>query len=86
MMEVKQMKDLRLRNKVKISRIEKGNLSQKDLATKVGITRQTMNLIESEKYDNPSIRVCLLISKELGKPTDELFWLEDFKEEGEIEK
>ncbi|MBA2876110.1 helix-turn-helix transcriptional regulator [Thermaerobacillus caldiproteolyticus] len=65
-----------IRNKVKLARIEKGNLTQAELAKKAGITRQTLHLIEAEKY-NPSLKVCLLLSKYLEKPLDELFWLEE---------
>ncbi|WP_042463287.1 helix-turn-helix transcriptional regulator [Neobacillus dielmonensis] len=70
------MKEAAVRNKVKIARIEKGNLTQGDLAKLVGVTRQTMNLIEAQKY-NPTIRVCLLISKHLDCRLDELFWIEE---------
>jgi len=70
------MDNLKIRNRVKIARIEKGNLSQTELAKKVGITRQTLNLIEAQKY-NPSLKVCLLLSKYLEKGLDELFWLEE---------
>lgn len=69
------LKKIPVKNKVKIVRIEKGNLTQSDFAKLVGVTRQTMNLIEGQKY-NPTIRICLLISKHLEKPLDELFWLE----------
>ncbi|MFO1443903.1 helix-turn-helix transcriptional regulator [Bacillus sp. Bva_UNVM-123] len=70
------MKEIPVKNKVKITRIEKGNLTQMELANLVGVTRQTMNLIEAQKY-NPSIRVCLLIARFLEKPLDELFWIEE---------
>ncbi|MDQ0216475.1 putative transcriptional regulator [Oikeobacillus pervagus] len=70
------MKEIPVKNKVKITRIEKGNLTQMELANLVGVTRQTMNLIEAQKY-NPSIRVCLLIARFLDKPLDELFWIEE---------
>lgn len=70
------MEDLKVINKVKVARIEKGQLTQGELAKLVGVTRQTMNLIEANKY-NPTIRVCLLISKHLERPLDELFWIED---------
>ncbi|MBS4190297.1 helix-turn-helix transcriptional regulator [Bacillus sp. FJAT-49705] len=70
------MKDFTVKNKVKVARIEKGGLNQGDLAKLVGVTRQTMNLIEAQKY-NPTIRVCLLISKYLERPLDELFWIDD---------
>jgi putative transcriptional regulator len=65
-----------VKNKVKVARIEKDNLTQGELAKLVGVTRQTMNLIEANKY-NPTIRVCLLISKHLERPLDELFWIEE---------
>ncbi|WJH35910.1 helix-turn-helix transcriptional regulator [Paenibacillus sp. CC-CFT747] len=70
------MEDVPIKNRVKLARIEKGDLTQGELANRVGVTRQTMNLIEAQKY-NPTIRVCLLISKHLGRPLDELFWLEE---------
>ncbi|MEC0668451.1 helix-turn-helix transcriptional regulator [Priestia flexa] len=70
------MEELSVKNRVKVARIEKGNLTQGELAKLVGVTRQTMNLIEANKY-NPTIRVCLLISKHLERPLDDLFWIED---------
>ncbi|WP_251552520.1 helix-turn-helix transcriptional regulator [Neobacillus muris] len=73
---VSEVKEITVKNKVKIARIEKGKLTQGDLAKRVGVTRQTMNLIEAQKY-NPTIRVCLLISKQLDCPVDELFWIEE---------
>lgn len=63
-------------NQVKISRIEQGLLTQGELAQQVGVTRQTMNLIEAQKY-NPTIRVCLLIAKALNTSIEKLFWMEE---------
>lgn len=74
--EVIKLKEISVKNKVKVVRIEKSNLTQSEFANVVGITRQTMNLIEAQNY-NPSIRICLLISKYLEKPLDELFWIEE---------
>lgn len=68
------MKEITIKNKVKLARIEKGDLNQGELAKLVGVTRQTMSLIEAQKY-NPTIKVCLLISKYLEQPIDELFWI-----------
>lgn len=68
------MKEITIKNKVKLARIEKGDLNQGELAKLVGVTRQTMSLIEAQKY-NPTIKVCLLISKYLERPIDELFWI-----------
>ena len=51
------------------------DLSQQDLADKVGISRQTVNAIEKGDY-NPTINLCRAICKALGKTLDELFWEE----------
>ncbi|MDD3239043.1 MAG: helix-turn-helix transcriptional regulator [Lachnospira sp.] len=61
--------------KIKIARMEK-NISQIQLAKQVGVTRQTIGMIESGDY-NPSLKLCIAICKELGKTLDELFWEED---------
>ncbi len=49
------------------------DMSQKDVAEAVGVTRQTMNAIENGDY-NPTIKLCIAICKVLGKTLDELFW------------
>ena len=49
------------------------DMSQQDLADKVGVSRQTINAIEKGDY-NPSINLCVSICKALGKTLDELFW------------
>lgn len=48
-------------------------LSQEELANRVGVARQTIGLIESGNY-NPSLNLCIAICKTLGKTLDELFW------------
>lgn len=58
--------------RMKVARIEAG-LSQAQLAEAVGVTRQTIGLIEAGKY-NPTIKLCLGICKVLGKSLDDLFW------------
>lgn len=52
------------------------DLSQQDLADKVGVSRQTINAIEKGDY-NPTIKLCIAICKVLGKTLDELFWEEE---------
>ena len=52
------------------------DLSQQDLADKVGVSRQTINAIEKGDY-NPTINLCIAICKVLGKTLDELFWDQD---------
>ncbi len=61
--------------KMKSSRAAK-DMSQKELADAVGVTRQTINAIESGDY-NPSINLCIAICKVLGKTLDQIFWEED---------
>lgn len=51
------------------------DMTQKDLAEAVGVTRQTMNAIEKGDY-NPTIKLCIAICRALGKTLDELFWEE----------
>lgn len=56
------------------------DMTQKDLALAVGVSRQTMNAIEQGEF-NPSIKLCIAICKALGKTLDELFWEDDNDEE-----
>lgn len=49
------------------------DLSQLELANRVGVSRQTINSIEKGDY-NPTIKLCIQICKVLGKTLDELFW------------
>lgn len=52
------------------------DLSQQELADKVGVSRQTINAIEKGDY-NPTINLCIAICRLLNKTLDELFWEED---------
>ena len=58
--------------KMKFARMEK-DLSQIELAKRVGVTRQTIGMIESGDY-NPSLKLCIAICRELGKTLDDIFW------------
>ena len=60
--------------KMKIARMEV-DMNQEDLAKVVGVTRQTIGLIESGGY-NPTLNLCIAICKALGKTLDDLFWEE----------
>lgn len=63
----------RMKNKkLKLARVEK-DLSQAELAEKVGVTRQTIGLIEAGGY-NPTLNLCIAICKALDKTLDQLFW------------
>jgi len=62
-------------NRVKLARVEK-SLTQAQLAERVNVTRQTIGLIEKNKY-NPTLHLCLAIAKALDKTLDDLFWEEE---------
>jgi len=55
------------------------DMSQKDVAEAVGVTRQTMNAIENGDY-NPSVNLCISICRVLGKTLDQLFWEDESNE------
>jgi len=64
-----------MKNKrLKIARIE-SDMNQEDLANAVGVTRQTIGLIEAGNY-NPTLNLCIAICKALGKTLNDLFWVE----------
>jgi len=56
------------------------DMTQEDLAKQVGVTRQTINLIEKGDY-NPTLNLCIAISKALDKTLDQLFWEDDTHEQ-----
>jgi putative transcriptional regulator len=69
-MDDKPQKNLRL----KLARVA-CDLSQEDLADKIGVTRQTIGLIETGNY-NPTIKLCIAICKALNTTLNDLFWEE----------
>ena len=58
--------------KMKFRRIEL-EMSQTELAKRVGVTRQTIGLIEAGEF-NPSIKLCVAICKALDVTLNDLFW------------
>jgi len=63
-----------VKNNLKVARIQV-NLTQQQLAEKVGVTRQTISIIEKGKY-NPTLKLCLEICYAVNKTLDEIFWVE----------
>jgi len=55
------------------------DMSQKEIADIVGVTRQTINAIENGDY-NPSIKLCIAICRVLGKTLNDIFWEEEENE------
>ncbi|NHL29924.1 helix-turn-helix transcriptional regulator, partial [Clostridium botulinum] len=60
---------------IKVARAQL-DMTQKQLAEKIGISRQTTDAIEQGDY-NPTIKLCRAICKALGKGLDDLFWEEE---------
>ena len=52
------------------------DLSQEELAAKVGVARQTIGMIEAGRF-NPSLALCVAICRALGKTLNDLFWDEE---------
>lgn len=59
-------------NHVREFRIALG-LSQLSLSKKIGVARQTVNLIENDKY-NPSLDLCIKLAETLETDLNSLFW------------
>ena len=57
---------------MKVARVQK-DLTQEELADTVGVTRQTIGMIEAGNY-NPSLNLCIEICRALDKTLDDLFW------------
>ncbi|HJB20344.1 MAG TPA: helix-turn-helix transcriptional regulator [Candidatus Fournierella merdavium] len=60
-----------MENKIRQMRRKKG-LLQEQLAKKCGVSRQTINAIENNKYD-PTLALAFKLAQELGTTVDELF-------------
>ena len=58
-------------NTIRQRRKERG-ISQEELAVKCGVSRQTVNVIENNKYD-PTLTLAFHLAQELGTTVDELF-------------
>ena len=65
-----------MKNRLKVLRAGR-DWSQQDLATELGVSRQTINAIETEKYD-PSLPLALKIARLFARPVESIFTLEDF--------
>ncbi len=64
-----------MKNTIKVQRAIK-DITQQDLAQAVGVSRQTINSIESGRYI-PSTVLALKVARYFGKPVDEVFLLEE---------
>ncbi len=63
-----------MKNTIKVERAIQ-NITQQELAEKIGVSRQTINAIESNKYV-PSTLLALKMAKLFGKKVEDFFQLE----------
>jgi putative transcriptional regulator len=61
-----------IRNNIRKLRFNQGEMTQEQLAEKVGVTRQTINAIESSKY-SPTLELAFKIALVFEVPLDEVF-------------
>jgi putative transcriptional regulator len=60
-----------MKNRLKVLRAER-NWSQADLAERLGVSRQTVNAIEAQRYD-PSLPLAFRIAKVFSLPIEQIF-------------
>ena len=63
-----------MKNRLKVLRAGR-NWSQADLANALSVSRQTINAIETEKYD-PSLPLAMKMARLFGEPVEQIFELE----------
>ena len=63
-----------IRSDVRKLRFLSGEMTQEELATRVGVSRQTVVAIEKGDY-NPSVLLALRIAKVFGAPVEQVFFL-----------
>lgn len=61
-----------IRNEIRRLRFEHAEMTQADLADRIGVTRQTVNAIELAKY-SPSLEVAFRIAHLFGVPLESVF-------------
>lgn len=64
-----------MENQIRVLRKERG-ISQEDLARRCGVSRQTINAIENNKYD-PTLGLAMRLARLLGTAVEDIFHLPD---------
>lgn len=70
------MKKGRITNRIRFYRFHHNEMTQQELAEKVGVTRQTINALEAGKY-TPSLDLAFRIARVFGVTVEEVFEFED---------
>jgi putative transcriptional regulator len=66
----------RVRNTIRTLRFHQGEMTQQDLADRVGLTRQTIIAVEQGRY-SPSLEAAFKIARVFGAPLEQVFQYED---------
>ena len=61
-----------IQNNIRRLRFDRKEMTQQDLADRIGVTRQTVNAIELGKY-SPSLEIAFRIAEVFGVPLDQVF-------------
>lgn len=69
------MSNFKIKNNIRTLRFHSGEMTQADLAKRVGVTRQTINALEANKY-NPSLELAFRIADVFGAGLEEVFTCE----------
>lgn len=70
------MPDSKLKNRIRRLRFDNGEMTQQQLADRVGVTRQTIIAIEASKYA-PSLTLAFRIARTFGVQVEEVFQYQD---------
>ena len=62
----------KIQNEIRRLRFEHGEMTQQELAEKIGVTRQTVNAIEQGKY-SPSLEAAFRIAQVFDRPLESVF-------------
>ncbi|MGF9660302.1 helix-turn-helix transcriptional regulator [Arthrobacter crystallopoietes] len=66
------VKPTKVRNEIRRLRFASGEMTQAELAERIGVTRQTVIAIEQGRY-SPSLEMAFQIARVFGVPLDEVF-------------
>ncbi|HUX49086.1 MAG TPA: helix-turn-helix transcriptional regulator [Dehalococcoidia bacterium] len=66
----------RIKNRIRRLRFDHDEMTQEELASRAGCTRQTIIALEQNKYV-PSIELAFRVAKAFGVPLEEVFQYED---------
>ena len=72
------MDKLQIRNNIRKLRFNNNEMTQEQLAEKVGVTRQTIIAIEGGKY-SPSLELAVRLARGFGVPLEEVFSADENK-------